>query len=306
MVGRNIGNTDPMLRNDSHDLFMLFKGIFDSSPNATAFLDANDEFRVAYVNLSGRTVLESLQTQINFPVNSVLGRPISAVFVTPKLQKDALLRYESMPFSSTVQCGTETVEYSVAAVREQQGSFIGVSLLFSVTTTRARSAAQLEAASSEMQSAVMSIAANAQQAVDVAGTAMAMGDMTNATISDLGESSGEIGNVLNVIAKIASQTNLLALNATIEAARAGEFGKGFAVVASEVKDLATETAKATEAIASRITAIQGDIAQAATAISEMVRTVNVINDLQTSIAHAVEEQMANVMQFDSYVADVLR
>ena len=88
-------------------------------------------------------------------------------------------------------------------------------------------------------------------------------------MAKLGESSAEIGNVVKVITSIAEQTNLLALNATIEAARAGEAGKGFAVVANEVKELAQETAKATEDIARRVLAIQGDTTAAVAAIEEI-------------------------------------
>jgi len=108
----------------------------------------------------------------------------------------------------------------------------------------------------------------------------------------LGESSQEIGAVIKVITSIAQQTNLLALNATIEAARAGEAGKGFAVVANEVKELAKQTAKATEEISQKIEAIQGVTKGAVTAIEEISTIINQINDISNSIAAAVEEQTA--------------
>ncbi|MFN8192797.1 MAG: methyl-accepting chemotaxis protein [Nocardioidaceae bacterium] len=111
-------------------------------------------------------------------------------------------------------------------------------------------------------------------------------------MAELGNSSAEIGNVIKVINSIAEQTNLLALNATIEAARAGEAGKGFAVVANEVKELAQETAKATEDIGHRISAIQSDTENAVTAITEISAIIAQINDTQTTIASAVEEQTA--------------
>ncbi|KMM45125.1 chemotaxis protein, partial [Cellulomonas sp. A375-1] len=107
-----------------------------------------------------------------------------------------------------------------------------------------------------------------------------------------GTSSAEIGNVVKLITTIAEQTNLLALNATIEAARAGEAGKGFAVVAGEVKELANETAKATEDIARRVEAIQSDTTGAVGAIGEIETIIASINDYQLTIASAVEEQTA--------------
>jgi methyl-accepting chemotaxis protein len=115
----------------------------------------------------------------------------------------------------------------------------------------------------EMGASIREISENATQAAQVAVEAVAITAATSTTMSKLGESSAEIGNVIKVITAIAEQTNLLALNATIEAARAGEMGKGFAVVASEVKDLAQETARATEDIAKRVEAIQADTTGAA-------------------------------------------
>jgi methyl-accepting chemotaxis protein len=106
-----------------------------------------------------------------------------------------------------------------------------------------------------------------------------------------------------VITAIAEQTNLLALNATIEAARAGELGKGFAVVASEVKDLAQETARATEDIGGRVTAIQSDTTSAVQAIEEISRIIGQINDYQNTIAAAVEEQTATTAEMSRSVGE---
>ncbi len=126
---------------------------------------------------------------------------------------------------------------------------------------------------------------------------------TNATVSNLGESSAEIGNVVKVITSIAEQTNLLALNATIEAARAGEAGKGFAVVANEVKELAQETARATEDIARRVEAIQSDTTGAVDAINRISAIIERINDFQTTISSAVEEQTATTAEMSRNVTE---
>jgi methyl-accepting chemotaxis protein len=126
---------------------------------------------------------------------------------------------------------------------------------------------------------------------------------TNETVKKLGESSQEIGNVIKVITSIAQQTNLLALNATIEAARAGEAGKGFAVVANEVKELAKQTARATEDIGRKIESIQGDTKGAVKAIEEISTIINQINDISNSIASAVEEQTVTTNEIGRSVAE---
>ncbi|MGA2076843.1 MAG: methyl-accepting chemotaxis protein [Terriglobia bacterium] len=147
-------------------------------------------------------------------------------------------------------------------------------------------------ATEEMTSSIKEIAKNANEAARVATSAVKTAETTNATVAKLGESSAEIGQVIKVITSIAQQTNLLALNATIEAARAGEAGKGFAVVANEVKELAKETAKATEDISQKIEAIQSDTKGAVEAIGQITGIINQLNDISNTIASAVEEQTA--------------
>jgi methyl-accepting chemotaxis protein len=148
----------------------------------------------------------------------------------------------------------------------------------------------------EMGASIREIAKNASEAAKVATSAVKVAADTNNTVAKLGESSCEIGKVIKVITSIAQQTNLLALNATIEAARAGEAGKGFAVVANEVKELAKETAKATEDISQKIEAIQADTRGAVDAIQEITAIINRINDISTTIASAVEEQTATTAE----------
>ncbi|PYG01046.1 methyl-accepting chemotaxis protein [Georgenia satyanarayanai] len=148
------------------------------------------------------------------------------------------------------------------------------------------------AGAEQMGASIREIARTAGEAASVASRASTVAQSTNRTVGKLGTSSQEIGDVVKVITSIAEQTNLLALNATIEAARAGEAGKGFAVVAGEVKELAQETARATEDIARRIETIQGDAGAAVGEIDEIARIVGAINDLQLTIASAVEEQTA--------------
>ncbi|BCY09252.1 methyl-accepting chemotaxis protein [Actinoplanes sp. L3-i22] len=159
------------------------------------------------------------------------------------------------------------------------------------------------AGAEQMGASIREISQSATQAAQVAARAVDVTANTTAVMAKLGESSTEIGNVIKAITAIAEQTNLLALNATIEAARAGETGKGFAVVASEVKDLAQETARATEDIGARVAAIQADTSGAVAAIGEISGIIARINEFQTTIASAVEEQSATTDEMSRSVSE---
>jgi methyl-accepting chemotaxis protein len=166
-----------------------------------------------------------------------------------------------------------------------------------------KNVATVSTGTEEMGASIKEIAKSANEAAKVATSAVRVAEKTNAIVAKLGESSTEIGNVIKVITSIAQQTNLLALNATIEAARAGEAGKGFAVVANEVKELAKQTAKATEDISRKIEAIQGDTKGAVEAIAQIGKIINQINDIQNTIASAVEEQTATTGEIGRNVSE---
>ena len=161
----------------------------------------------------------------------------------------------------------------------------------------------IAAGAEQMSASIAEIAANASQAAQVAAQAMALAERTNGQVAELGAASAEIGDVVRLITVIAEQTNLLALNATIEAARAGDLGKGFAVVAGEVKDLAQQTAQATEQITARIAAIQASSGSAAGAIGEITQVITQIGDYTTTIASAVEEQTATTAEMSRTVSE---
>lgn len=164
--------------------------------------------------------------------------------------------------------------------------------------------ASVASAVEEMHASIGEIANATSNASGVAVTAVDTVRTTTDRISRLGESSSEIGKVVGVITAIAEQTNLLALNATIEAARAGEAGKGFAVVANEVKELAKETADATNEISNRVSAIQQDTTDAVSAIAEISEVISQINEIQTTIASAIEEQTVTTAEIARSIAEV--
>jgi len=166
--------------------------------------------------------------------------------------------------------------------------------------------ATVATAADQMHDSIREIAKNANEAARVAKSAVSVAEATNRTVSLLGDSSREIGNIIKVITSIAQQTNLLALNATIEAARAGEAGKGFAVVANEVKELAKQTARATEEIGQQIEATQTNTRGAVQAIEEIGAIILNINDISNSIASAVEEQTVTTNEIGKSVLEAAR
>lgn len=160
--------------------------------------------------------------------------------------------------------------------------------------------------SSQMVASIREISHSANECARVAAEAVQTVDAASANIGNLRVSSAEIGKVIRMITSIAEQTNLLALNATIEAARAGESGKGFAVVANEVKELAKETAKATELVSARIEAIQKDTSTAIDAVESISKIITQVNSISGTIASAVEEQTATTNEMARNLSEASR
>jgi len=209
---------------------------------------------------------------------------------------------------------TATGHRLAAASEQVQSVSAAVSLSAQTASAQAQSLADsamevsdnvqtVAAGAQEMGASISEIARNAQEAAHVATGAVTAVEETTGTMHQLGESSKEIGDVIRLITSIAEQTNLLALNATIEAARAGDAGKGFAVVADEVKQLAQETARATEDISRRVQAIQDDAERATAAIGDISGVIARINEYQTTIAGAVEEQTATTQDMNTGITE---
>jgi methyl-accepting chemotaxis protein len=189
---------------------------------------------------------------------------------------------------------------AVAAAAEQMSA--NMNAMASATEEVSATVKNVAVSLGEMKSSISEVAQNAERAASVAGDAADLAQTSNDKIGDLGNAADEIGKVIEVIQDIAEQTNLLALNATIEAARAGDAGKGFAVVATEVKELARQTAAATDDIRTRIEGIQSSTGGAVQAVKEIGEVITNINEVSRTIAAAVEEQSAATRQIADNVS----
>ncbi|PCJ60477.1 MAG: chemotaxis protein [Rhodospirillaceae bacterium] len=199
--------------------------------------------------------------------------------------------------STELQASAEEMSSIAKRTSEQSAS---VSAAAEEATTNVQTVA---AAAEELSSSISEISRQVSKSSEVAQNAVTQAEETNVTVEGLAEAAQKIGDVVSLINDIAGQTNLLALNATIEAARAGDAGRGFAVVASEVKNLANQTAKATEEIGNQISAIQGATGEAVSAIKGIGSTIKEINEIAASIASAVEEQGAATSEISRNVQE---
>ena len=218
---------------------------------------------------------------------------------------------------NVIQSIAETAEHVATASAELSATIQQISANSEETSAQANLVAQatqqvtrnlqgVSGGAGEMTSTIQNIASNTHEAASVSQNAVQTTQTANTTIAKLGDSSAEIGEVIKVITSIAQQTNLLALNATIEAARAGESGKGFAVVANEVKELAKQTAEATEDISRKITAIQSDTKDAVSAIGTITDVIQKISNISGTIATAVEEQSATTSEMTRNLGDAAK
>jgi methyl-accepting chemotaxis protein len=191
--------------------------------------------------------------------------------------------------SNTVAAAAEEMSSnmnSVAVAMEEAATNIGM----------------VAAAAEQMTSTINEIAQNSEKASSITGEAVSQTQSASTKVDELGRAANEIGKVVETITEISEQVNLLALNATIEAARAGEAGRGFAVVANEIKDLAKQTAEATQEIKGKIGAIQGSTNATVTEINQVSKIINDVNEIVTIIATAVEEQSVTTKEIAENVA----
>ncbi|MBI1207269.1 MAG: HAMP domain-containing protein [Azospirillum sp.] len=239
-----------------------------------------------------------------FKDNAVAKQALEAEQTAAKQRAEAERRTLMNRMADQFEAGVKGVVSQVSgAATQMQGSAQSLSAMAEQGRSQATAVAAatrqasanvqtVASAAEEMSSSIAEISRQVSQSATIARHAVDKTEVTNRRIQSLATQAGTIGEVIKLINNIASQTNLLALNATIEAARAGDAGKGFAVVASEVKNLATQTAKATEEIAGQISAMQQATGGAVDAIKEISATILQIDEITTAIASAVEEQDA--------------
>jgi methyl-accepting chemotaxis protein len=239
------------------------------------------------VRVTGRDEIAGMSRSLNTALDAV-GGVMTGVARSVERLASASTRVVSL--SADIEGGAE--ESSVQA-----------GVVSSAADEVSRNVGTVAAGAEQMGSSIREISHNAHEAATVAARAVTAVETTAGTLARLGQSSERIGDVVRSITAIAGQTNLLALNATIEAARAGESGKGFAVVAGEVKELSQETARATEDISRRVEAIQADTTGAISAIQEVAEVIARINDYQTTIASAVEQQTATTHEMNRSVTE---
>jgi len=239
-----------------------------------------------------------------FRDNAVEAKNASAQRSAERERQTAARHEEMLALADAFEASIKTVVTEVStgssSMREAASAMTQTAAATRARTSAVTSAADhasgnvqtVAAAAEELSASITEIGRQVSQSAQVAAKAVDDAKRSNATVGGLAEAAQKIGDVVKLINDIAGQTNLLALNATIEAARAGEAGRGFAVVASEVKSLATQTAQATEDIATQISAIQAATKEAVVAIQGISGTIGQISEIATTVAAAVEEQGA--------------
>jgi methyl-accepting chemotaxis protein len=316
--------------------------MIDQIPIGTMMLDPKT-FNITYMNEFSRRTLKTIENLLPVKVDQIVGSSVDIFHKNPQHQRRILADPSNLPFNAKIKVGPETMDLKVSAVKDAKGQYIGAMLNWNLITKQVQVADTFESnvkgvvemvssaatemestsaamastaeetnsqattvasASEELSSSINEISRQVVRAAQIAGSAVEEASRSNDLVQGLADAAQKIGEVVNLINDIASQTNLLALNATIEAARAGDAGKGFAVVASEVKNLANQTAKATEEIAAQVTSIQSVTQETVSSIRGIGKTISELNEIATGISSAVEEQSAATQEVSTNITGV--
>jgi methyl-accepting chemotaxis protein len=298
------------------------------------------DFNITYINQTSLKTLDTVRHLLPTPPDQILGKSFDIFHKNPAHQRRLVGDPKRLPHAAKIKLGPETLDLRVSAITDKQGRHMGAMLSWAVVTGNVKLADDFErnvkglvstlaSASSQMQTTAKSLSSTAEyvnqrsanaasaseelsssvneisrqvaEASRIAKTAVDEAERSDRLVAGLVTVSQKIGEVVTLISTIAGQTNLLALNATIESARAGEAGRGFAVVASEVKELASQTAKATDDISAQITDMRAATGNTAAALKSISHTIDKINEISTAIASAVEEQAAATKEVTSNI-----
>ncbi|MFG1297586.1 methyl-accepting chemotaxis protein [Xanthobacter variabilis] len=300
-----------------------------------------DDFRIDYINRASRETLRQVESYLPVKADAVVGSAIDVFHKQPHVQHHLLGNPSNLPHAALIHVGPEVLDLRMSAIRTEDGSYLRPMVTWSVATDRLKMAdrvtevvgamgstsdemlrssdrlleltenseqtsSSVSAAAVEMSASFDEITRQISGMTGLSGEVADMAQNADQRVAGLSASMERIGNVTSLIATIARQTNLLALNATIEAARVGELGRGFAVVAQEVKELAVQTANATQDIRRLVGAVQDESQSAATAVSDITSKVRQLSEAFTLVSAGVEEQAAtnrSVSQMISGVSD---
>jgi methyl-accepting chemotaxis protein len=307
------------------DLGVIQANLVEGSPVNMIFTDNDDIVR--YMNPSSIALIGAIQDAIGRSAESIMGQSIHVFHKDPERVKTVLRSLtKGQVHKARIQLGRYAIAQQVTGVYDEAGKRIGTMLAWeniseqealkaqekaaieraqaetAKVSTYAQSIAGLASGAEELSVSASEVARNAGYAANVAREVSGASNLMNERIQRLDISGKEIEKVVEVIGEIAEQTKLLALNATIEAARAGEAGRGFAVVASEVKELATQTQKATEEITRTVGIIQTDLVQTVDAVHSISSVVDRLNGLSNEIASAAAEQQATIGELAGSIA----